>query len=372
MFLPILWISQSFGCPNNFDILSCNFQLPQARNIKGNPFYASALQTFSKVTDHKISTVENLYNTKIWFNNELKTKLIHNLQKKGFEFLKDLFPGNKLIGHEEINERGDLADFEKQQIISIKNKIPNQWELLTINQNISFVPQRRINVKETEFNVFSCKNKQIYEALIKSSQQIPIGFEHWCLDLQLGLEEVAKCFLNARKATTNSFARCFQYKILTKILPTKEYLLRYQAPDVDNNICTRCQLERDTIEHSLFECDRIQSFLTRLTQWIQQELLIRDFELTMKNFLFGNIGRSKINKGLEHILLEAKKYIFYELGDQANINAEFHMTAFVNRIKHLVMLERKIAENLNKMEKFEEKWECCETVFNIFDPGVEI
>ena len=57
MFLPIMWISQSFGCPNNFDILSCNFQLPQARNIKGNPFYASSLQTFSKVTDQRRITL---------------------------------------------------------------------------------------------------------------------------------------------------------------------------------------------------------------------------------------------------------------------------------------------------------------------------
>ena len=100
--------------------------------------------------------------------------------------------------------------------------------------------------------------------------------------------------------------------------------------------------------------------------------MIRDFELNIKNFIFGNIENSKINKGLEHIILEAKKYIFYELSDQENINAELHLAAFKNRIRNLIALERKTAENSGNLGKFEEKWESCDTVFNLFDPEVDI
>ena len=372
MLLPIRWICDSIGCPVNYDILTCNFNLPSERNMKGNPFYSSALKTYKKITDHKITMSDDLYNTKIWYNRDLQTNFIASLKIKGFEFLKDLFPGNRLIGQEELNERLDLTAFERQQINSIKNRIPNNWLHFIAHENTNYVTQRKVKLVGNASNIFCCKNKQIYEALIRSTQQIPTGFERWCLDLQLDLEKIDSYFLNPRRATNNSFSRCFQYKILTKILPTKEYLLRYQAPDIVNNICPRCDLERHDIEHCLFECDRIQVFLTLLTQWIQQDLLIRDFDLNLKTFLFGNIENSKTNKGLEHILIEAKKYIFYELAENKNINADLHMASFKNKIKNLIAIERKTAENRNNLENFLVKWECCEVAFNILDPDVEV
>ena len=104
--LPIRWICESIGCPVNYDILTCNFNLPSERNMKGNPFYSSALKTFKKITDHKITTIDDLYNTKIWFNRDLQTSFIASLKNKGFEFLKDLFPGNRLIGQDRRGKAG--------------------------------------------------------------------------------------------------------------------------------------------------------------------------------------------------------------------------------------------------------------------------
>ena len=100
--------------------------------------------------------------------------------------------------------------------------------------------------------------------------------------------------------------------------------------------------------------------------------MIRDFELNLKTFLLGNIESSNTNKGLEHILIEAKKYIFYELADNKNINADLHMYSFKNRIKNLIAIERRTAENRNQLERFLVKWECCEVAFNILDPEVDV
>ena len=214
-----------------------------------------------------------------------------------------------------MNSRNDLTIFERQQLISIKNKIPANWISLITDANIIIVPNRKVKVIGTEINIFGCQNKNIYKALISDIQVIPTGFERWCLDLRLDIDKIDKYFLNAKKSTTHSFTRCFNYKILTKILPTREYLLRYQAPDIDDNVCKRCNLERDTIEHCLYECEKIQPFLNLLTNWIKQ-LAIIEFEMTLKTFLFGDIGNTPINKGLEHILLEAKKFVFYDLKDK--------------------------------------------------------
>ena len=139
--------------------------------------------------------------------------------------------------------------------------------------------------------------------------------------------------------------------------------MRYQAPDIENNICKRCNLERDTIEHCLYDCEHIQPFLNLLSNWIQQELAVFNFEMTMKSFLFGDIENHEINMGLEHILLEAKKFIFYEIKEN-NRNSELQFASFKNRIKNLISLERKIAANKNESNKFEQKWIICAPVFD--------
>ena len=87
------------------------------------------------------------------------------------------------------------------------------------------MPNRKVKVIGTEINIFGCQNKNIYKALISDIQVIPTGFERWCLDLRLDIDKIDKYFLNAKKSTTHSFTRCFNYEILTKILPTREYLL---------------------------------------------------------------------------------------------------------------------------------------------------
>ena len=109
----------------------------------------------------------------------------------------------------------------------------------------------------------------MYIALIEGLRQLPIGFERWCLEQYLDIDQIAKYFGFAQKATTNVFTRCFQYKILTNILPTQEYLFKYRAPGVENNHCKRCKIERDTIEHCLYECECIQDFLALLENWIK-------------------------------------------------------------------------------------------------------
>ena len=99
-----------------------------------------------------------------------------------------------MIGQEELNERLDLTAFERQQINSIKNRIknriPNNWLHFIAHENTNYVTQRKVRLVGNASNIFCCKNKQIYEALIRSTQQLPTGFERWCLDLQLDLEKI--------------------------------------------------------------------------------------------------------------------------------------------------------------------------------------
>ena len=95
--------------------------------------------------------------------------------------------------------------------------------------------------------------------------------------------------------------------------------------------------------------------------------------MTMSSFLFGNVGGPNTNAGLEHILLEAKKFLFYDVREHRNLTANVQFQLFKHRVKYLIWLERKIAINTNRLEKFEQKWNLCETTFtDIFNPDPEL
>ena len=116
----------------------------------------------------------------------------------------------------------------------------------------------------------------------------------------------------AKQSTANVFNQCFQYKILTQILPTQEYLLRYQVDGIIDNVCKMCKLERCTIEHSIYECISLQPFLRLIQSIIKTELNYK-INFCRKTFLFGKLNNIQKYTGLNHFLIETKKFIFYDL-----------------------------------------------------------
>ena len=69
-------------------------------------------------------------------------------------------------------------------------------------------------------------SKAIYNTLIYSKVKMPKGLLNWCADLELSDEQIKTSLTFAHKCCTNIFDRVFQFKIVTQILPTNEYLLR--------------------------------------------------------------------------------------------------------------------------------------------------
>ena len=73
----------------------------------------------------------------------------------------------------------------------------------------------------------------------------------------------------------------------------------------------------------------------------------------MKNYLFGFQGDKYL--GLNHILLESKKFIFYNW--EENVRVEQLLERFKRRIMHLIIKEKTIALGRNNFDTFRIKWE---------------
>ena len=101
-------------------------------------------------------------------------------------------------------------------------------------------------------------SKTIYKKLLEAKQMTPKGTLNWALDLELPDRYLRSGFLFARKCTQDMFKITFQFKIMTQILPTNEYLQRYQV--LDSNDCLLCS-ERDTTLHRIYQCNRILDFI---------------------------------------------------------------------------------------------------------------
>ena len=83
-------------------------------------------------------------------------------------------------------------------------------------------------------------------------------------------------------------------------------------------------------------------------------------KLNMLDFLFGIPGQR--NKGINHVLLELKKKIFYS--HLLDSNPVFFCEQFINDIIHIIIREKDIALKKGCIIKFYAKWE---NLINIYD-----
>ena len=175
------------------------------------------------------------------------------------------------------------------------------------------------------------------------------GLLNWCLELELADIQIKTSLLFAHKCSVNTFDRVFQYKISTNILPTNEYLARYRITDTE--LCDHCLHETDTIIHRLYECEWVAGIVDRVLKYIKDNCN-KLYTPNMVEYIFGKTGIEFL--GLNHLLLELKKVIFYS--KKENLSSPHFFELFSNRIRNLIKKEKKIHSENNSFGDFLIKW----------------
>ena len=88
----------------------------------------------------------------------------------------------------------------------------------------------------------------------------------------------------------------------------------------------------------------------------------------MKNYLFGFQGNKF--SGLNHVLLELKKFIFYNW--EENVRVEQLFERFKRRIMHMLIKEKNIALSVDKFDTFMIKWEKFTEIYDFLGPDCQI
>ena len=91
-------------------------------------------------------------------------------------------------------------------------------------------------------------------------------------------------------------------------------------------------------------------------------------EINAENYLF---GFSELNRvGVNHVLLELKKLVFYSCKDDISVVAFREL--FKNKIRSLIIKEKTIAQSNNEYATFCVKWDSFTAFYDFRGPDLQI
>ena len=376
--LPNYWIKKLFKIPttrnadhrqdyfcdyfaDKLNILDCKFKLPRKIKYKGHPFYYLVLKTLEKLTEKTCLKLESLLSTPIWYNRFLKTQFDIDISRAGFNFLKDLF-----VYGQPCENLGNLTNYKCRKLRSISNHIPDPWVNIIRNSTNYYVtvqPNHMINLEGSNISLKNLTSEQIYRFLITDKIRWPQGLLRWREEVDISDSDIKLAFLFARSCTMNVFDQVFQYKILTKILPTNKYLKQYRV--LDSDLCSRCRNFQDTIVHATMLCQALVPYLSQINVFLRISCGVKE-QFTLKGYIFGYRG----NDGLNCILLQLKKYFFFN--KNIDLNVEIFREHFLGKIRKLIIKEKAIMIASGKFDKFVEKWEQFTAIYDFFGPDLQL
>ena len=197
--------------------------------------------------------------------------------------------------------------------------------------------------------IYNRKNKKKLYQIFNSSEEKPTGQKRWDKQFVISHEEWSRINKNAFYITKDTKLQWLQYRINHKILATNSLLSKMKV--INNDLCTFCAKEKETIEHVLYDCKNVTLFFNNVQSWFMDNFSLR-IVVDKKTFLLGCSDIEMINLINYHI-----KHFIYCCKCRGK---PLMLNNFVATWTNVYKVERHLAYKNNYVEKFERKW----TVFH--------
>ena len=373
--LPIFWIKTLFKIPigaknvgdshyekffqKSLSILDCLYQLPRKNHYTGHPYYYDALKDLEKMSTKVGRNIENILSIPIWYNRFLKTKFDSEISMAGFNFLKDIFPENK-----QIEALHGLTGYKSRKLKNIIDKVPPDWKsqiATSLNCCVTVYPAKILRLNGEDRRLKEMQGNQLYNALIGNKTRFPRGLLKWREDFELSDANIRYAFTSLHRYLSSASDQAFQYKILTNILPTNEYLCRYKV--LNSSLCSRCGSESDTILHSIWSCRLVLPYVSQVLNYLRSHCQVKDTEVTAKPYIFG--GQ---NMGLNHIFLQLKKELFYN--KELDLTPDAFCELFMSKMRKTMIKEKVIFIQNSKFDLYNRKWSMFKHIYDYMGPDI--
>ena len=317
------------------------------------------MEFWSEFSFQKIDTNSTSHSESLWHNSHIRinnnTLFIREFHLAGINKVSDLYESDsKLKSFDQLSQNNIPKEmhFKWMQLI---DAIPSCWKRsLTLHDQLtenSTVPVD--NNLRVPCSKLTCK--LIYSVLEKNNQTKPTSVGYWQqkLNKQLYDKSWEQIFLMPRKATIESYTRCFQFKIINNALFLNSQLYKFGL--VDSPKCSFCGMIDETTIHFFSECNITLDLWQKVKNWLKPSLALPEQDL--KNALPVYIPESRENTYItlliNHIILIFKRSLF-EMKNHNKPLSEFYI---INRLKKTMQIEFQIAKSSNKMSSHFKKWD---------------
>ena len=155
---------------------------------------------------------------------------------------------------------------------------------------------------------------------------------------------------NIFKSTIDTTIRNFQYKYISRIIPTNTYLMKCNIKQ--SNICDFCSMHVESVKHLFWECTHTQSFWTALSTYLNS--INFSTPIDYKTISLGICTTGSVNTILakQFILTLAKYHIFKQKckNNLPNINQ------FKHELTYKIEIEKIIAFKNDQLAIHNQKW----------------
>ena len=369
------WIKKMFQIPtvanhqpyfyefftDKLHIVNCLLKIPRKAKFTGHPFYYDTLKTYEKLSQEFSMDLENILSTPIWFNRILNSKFDQEISEAGFNYLKDLFPENQFV--ENFN---GLRNIKIRKIRSFLGKVPQTWLQKIVHvpaKHMAVIPRQIVNLQGQSQFLECISSNKVYDLLIKEKFKPPTGLRHWFEEFNLVEADIVVGFTHASISSKSRFDQVFQYKIMTQILPTNQYLARYRIRDSD--ICNKCQVSTDTVLHRLWQCQLVVPFVVKIAEFLKQQCNLQE-NIECMQFIFG----FKNNAALNQIIIELKKELFYNWDIYADL--DIFLEIFVAKVRKIMIIEKNCIKSETNFKQYCNKWEKFIDIYDFRGPDPSI
>lgn len=309
----------------------------------------NALYTFSLA--HTPVSWNDFLCTPLWYNHNIKvgrkSLFVRQWFQSGVNFINDLMDRN--------GNFYNLNDFERKFNLNT-NFLTYHGIIAACISYLGTLRFQHLPVKGQQptcpaliytiiKNMKGCRN--IYDILVNKNL-LPSSIRKWERDIQFESEpDWKKYFKLPFKVTKDSSMLWFQLRMLHRILPSNYLLAKMTIKD--NNNCTFCTNEIETLKHLFWDCRYVETFWLNFRDFLSSKGIVLPYEWNQKDILFGSLAYDTV---INQLLIKAKQFIYTRKLDESIPLFDI----FKLSIKTHYRIEKYNAVKNGRLEKFEKSW----------------
>ena len=335
--LPNIQAITAYGCK----------KLKIIRKELSNPFYVDIINALIQFNHGYNPSVEDILTEHIWFSDRTKyeTTIVRKWDDRGLRFIGDLF--NAESGR--IYTRQDIKTVYgiKMTFLCYASLVRSLPQNIQKHVNKTFIKVPNIPYK---INLILNANKFAkiaYKTFVDSiSSQKNASEERlkskWVTDIGQFIEGSVQ---RITRATESTYLLYLHFRIINRIYATNKFL--YNAKIIEQNVCTFCQRDTESIPHLFWQCHEIQIFIKEVLSHLRIKYSTSINMNLVKYFLLVELS------SIEILVATMIKSHIHKSRLKSNKPS---VEALMQALKWEATKEHKIAQTKGNIDLFEQKW----------------